>query len=420
MRQDEEMGETIEHQTDPEQASGGRGRSIAAGVLGVLAILVLMVTTVAVWAKATVFSSEKVAGIVGDALEEPDVQAALADYITTQVFAAVDVDAALTSILPDALSRLEPVIAAGAQTAVDRALTTLLATPEVQNLLEEVVERAHARAMQLLEGDGLVDGISVVDGAVTVNLLPLVGRGLERLQSLGLFSDLQIPELDASGDPQEQIAALSQATGRDIRPDFGQLVVYESDELADAQATLETAQRIVVISKRAVWLLAGLTIVLIAATIFVARRRWRATLLLGVGGAAAMILTRALVRRVVDDAPALAAKPGGKAAIDAIVSGATTSLMRLAALVLLVAIAAIVLGLLRRHWRRGDLVLVAAVALGAAVVVVLDISIVSILLGIVVGVAAVLLARRYLPGGDAGRDRPARLTPVHPSVCRLR
>ena len=67
MGQDGAMGESIGQQTEPEQASGGRARSIVAGVLGVLAILVLMVTTVAVWAKATAFNSEKVAGIVGDA-----------------------------------------------------------------------------------------------------------------------------------------------------------------------------------------------------------------------------------------------------------------------------------------------------------------------------------------------------------------
>jgi hypothetical protein len=290
---------------------------------------------------------------------------------------------------------LEPVLAAGAETAVQRGLTQLLANPDVQNTLEEIVERAHGRAMQLLEGDGLIDGITVVDGAVTVNLLPLIGRGIGRLQDLGLFSDLELPELTADGDPDEQIAALSEATGRDLRDDFGQLVVYESDRLADAQASLESAQRIVVLVKRAVWVLVGLTIVLVAATIFLARRRWRATLLLGVGGAAAMIITRAAVRRVVDDAPELAVRPGGRAAIDAIVSGASTSLLRLAGLVLLVAVAATVLGLLRRHWRRADLILVAAVALGAAVVVVLDISIVSLLLGIAAGVLVAILGRRY-------------------------
>ena len=47
------------------------------------------------WATTTVLDSEKVADIVGDALDEPEVEAALADYLTTQVFTAVDVDAVL-------------------------------------------------------------------------------------------------------------------------------------------------------------------------------------------------------------------------------------------------------------------------------------------------------------------------------------
>ena len=388
---------------EPEQASGGRGRGIVAGVLGALAIIVLMVTTVAVWARATAFNSERFASIVGDALAEPEVQSALADYLTEQVFTAVDVDTVLNDILPSALSRLEPVIAAGARTAVDRGVTQLLANPEVQNVLEQIVERAHARAMQLLEGDGLVDGVTVVDGEVTVNLLPLIGRGISRLQDLGLLSNVDVPELSASGDPDQQIAELSAATGRDLPADFGQLVVYQSDRLADAQASLESAQRVFVLAKRAVWVLVGLTIVLIVATVVVARRRWRATLLLGVGGAAAMVLTRAAVRRVADEAPELAARPGGRAAIDAIVSGASTSLLRLAGLILIVAIAATVLGLLRRHWWRPDLILVVAVALGAAVVVVLDISIVSLLLGIAVAIIVPFVARRFLPAAPTAQ-----------------
>ena len=78
-----------------------------------------------------------------------------------------------------------------------------------KHVITEVVERAHRRAMQLLEGDGLVDGITVVDGEVSVNLLPLIGRGLTQLQGLGLFSDLEVPEMTADGNPDDQIAALS-------------------------------------------------------------------------------------------------------------------------------------------------------------------------------------------------------------------
>ena len=366
----------------------------------------LIPTTIAVWAQATVFDSEKVASIVGDALAEPEVSAALADYVTEQVFAAVDIEALMSDLLPDQLTRLAPVIADGARTAVDRRLTAVMADDDVQDVITEVVERAHRRAMQLLEGDGLVDGITVVDGEVSVNLLPLVGRGLTRLQDLGLFSELDVPELTADGDPDDQIATLEEATGRDLPDDFGQLVVYQSDTLADRQASLQSAQQMFAFAKRAVWVLVALTVVLLAATIVVARDRWRAVLVLGLSGIAAMVFIRSAVRRVADDAPELAARPGGRAAISAILEGATTGLLRLAGVLLIVAAAAVAFALLRRRWRRGDLILVASILLGVVVIAVLGISIVSLMVGMGLAIISFLLARRYLPEQPAVPEQP--------------
>ena len=81
-------------------AAGGKVRSGIAIALGVMAIVALIVTTVAVWARAVVFDSEQVADLVGDALAEPEVEAALADYVTEQVSSAVDVDPAVRDVLP--------------------------------------------------------------------------------------------------------------------------------------------------------------------------------------------------------------------------------------------------------------------------------------------------------------------------------
>ena len=103
--------------------AAGKVRSVIAIVLGVMAIVALIATTVAVWAWATVFDSDRVADIVGEALAQPAVEAALADYVTGQVFSAVDVDAVVSDVLPEDLDRLEPAIAAGLQTAVDRGVT---------------------------------------------------------------------------------------------------------------------------------------------------------------------------------------------------------------------------------------------------------------------------------------------------------
>ena len=121
---------------------------------------------------------------------------------------------------------------------------------------------------------------------------------------------------------------------------------------------------LLVLAQRAVWLAVVLAVVLTAATILVAPRRLRATLVLALGAAGALVLVRSAVREVVSQAGDLARTPGAKAATNAIVGGAGTWLMRLAGLLLLVmllVVAAVVL--YRRRWR-DDLVLVAAVLVG--------------------------------------------------------
>ena len=396
-----EPGDSVESEdpaepADPESDPVGRVRGVLAAILGVAAILALMVTAIAVWAKATVFDSEKFADIVGAAIEQPDVQAALATYVTDQVFAAVDVETALTDGLPDELKRFAPAIAAGARTATFEAVTRLLANPDVQDTITGVVERAHGRAMQLIEGDGLVDGITVVDGEVTINLLPLVSRGLNRVQELGLFAQLDVPVLTADGDPVDQIAQLESATGRDLPDDFGQLVVYRSDRLADAQASLQTAQNTLAFAKRALWALIALTILIGAASVLVARNRWRAALWLGLGGVVGMVITRMAVRRVVDEAPNVADKAGGRSAISAIVGEASTGLLRLMGLLLFIAAAVAGIALLRRHWRRADLVLVGAVLTFVVIVGVLGITITSLILGLVIALLVPVVVGRVV------------------------
>jgi len=359
-------------------------------------VVILLPATVAMWARATVFNSDKVGDAVGNALAQPEVEDALAQWATDQIVTALDVDTAVKNLVPDQLSRLEPALSAGITQAVDRLMTRVMADPKVQQIITDVAERAHARLVSLLEGDGLTDGIKVVNGQVTVNMLPLIGRGLGLLQNLGLFDDLVIPDLTADGDPAKQIAALEQATGRDLPDDFGQLVVYQSQALANAQTSLQDAQRAVILAKRAVWLLAALTVISIAGAIGFARDRWRALLWLSLGFVGAMIVLRTAVRRVDQDAPSLAAKPGGQAAIDSIVSDLSVGLMRLAGVIVVVAALAMLFSLFRRHWLQSDFVLVGAVLLGVVLLAIVGFSLAALLLAIVVAIATWVSVTRLL------------------------
>ncbi|HEY4609868.1 MAG TPA: hypothetical protein VFE86_15220 [Ilumatobacteraceae bacterium] len=387
---------TIESTNEETQRGTSRVRSVSAGVLGVLAVVVLLPATIAMWARATVFDSERIGDAVSGALARPEVDDALADWATDQIVTALDVNARVSDLVPDQLSSLEPAIASGVTTAVDRLMTRVIAEPRVQQAIANSAERAHARMVKLLEGDGIADGIKVVNGQVTVNLLPLIGRGLGVLQNLGLFDNLVIPELTADGDPAKQIADLEQATGRDLPDNFGQLVVYESQALSDAQASIQKAQQAVILAKRAVWLLAALTIAFVGGAIALARNRWRAVLWLGLGFAGAMILLRTAVRRVDEDAPALAVKPGGQAAIDSIVGDLSQGLMRLAGVIVIIAALAVLFSLFRRHWLQSDLVIVGAVLFGVIVLAVVGFSLVGLLLAAVVGAASWVTATRVL------------------------
>ena len=117
------------------------------------------------------------------------------------------------------------------------------------------------------------------------------------------------------------------------------------------------------------------------ATIFLARNRWLAALSLALGSVVAMVLSRTVVHRVVDDAPESRSRAAGQAAIADILGEATRGLLRLTGLIVILAALVVVWALFQRGWIGSDLLLVGAVVLGLAVVVVLGFSIASLLIG---------------------------------------
>ena len=71
-----------------------------------------------------------------------------------------------------------------------------------------------------------------------------------------------------------------------------------------------------------------------------------------------------IVNRIIDDAPDLVTRPGARVALANILDEATRGLLRLTALIGLLAILAVLVTLFRRNWRGSDLVLVGAVIAG--------------------------------------------------------
>jgi hypothetical protein len=291
-------------------------RPTLAAIVGVIAVVGLLCVAIGFWAQNTVFDESKVAAAATVALDEPEVTDALAVRLANDVVAAVDLESLVNSVLPPALQRLTPAIVGGAIQIVERELAQLLSNPDVRERLTVVFERAYAAFLDVLQGDGLVDGVTVNDGAVTVNFLPVIARGVTALQRLGFASDVTVPELTREGEPSQQIAELEQAFSRDLPDDFGQVVVYRSDSLAEKGQTLERAQQLLVTIKRGFILAIIVTVVALVGAVLLARRRMRAVVVLLLSSAAVFVIARALVNKILDDAPSIARTPAGRTALD--------------------------------------------------------------------------------------------------------
>lgn len=325
----------------------GRLRSVGAVLVGTVAVLGLLVSVLGLWARDVLFDSREVGRAVERTLAEPAVTDALAARITTEVFAAGDVEARVTELAPSGFDRLVPALVGGVRSRVEQRLAQVLATEEVRGVVVTLVEGSHARLMRLLAGDGLVDGISVQDGEVRLNLLPLVGIGLREVQELGFLGALEVPDLSVDGDPQVQIAELEAMLGRDLRDDFGQLTVFRSEALTEAGASVETAQRLIVLAKRALVAVIALTVVAFLGSTFLARRRRRTILVLASISVGVMFIARALVRKVVEEAPVIALDPAARTAIATMLESLTERLLVLVTLTIVFAAAVALVAFVR-------------------------------------------------------------------------
>lgn len=289
-------------------------------MLGVIAVLGLLASTVTLWARAVLFDSSTVAAAAERALQDAEVVNALADYLSDELFTIVDLAAWLEGVLPDDLDALAPAIVGGIRSLVHDRLSDLLSEESTRALLVRSVERSHAAAMRLLEGDGLVDGVTIRDEEVSINLLPLIGRGLAAVQEAGFLADVAIPVLDPADDPEVHRAQLQQAFGRELGPDAGQLVVYRSESLSAAGQRLAVAQQAVVLVKRSMAVILVVTASTFAATLLFARSRRRTLVTLLLGSSVAFIGARLIIASVIDQAPGLVLTPGGRAAIASVLS----------------------------------------------------------------------------------------------------
>jgi hypothetical protein len=384
-------------------------RRIISWVLVVLAAIVIPVATVSVWATRTVLNTERFVAVVRPAVQDARVINALSTRLTDELSTVVSNSGVLNNI-PDALKPVTTLLGGAIRSRVQARVEDVLSSDTAQQAIIGAVRTAHKAALRLLQGDGLLSSsaLSVDNGKVTLNLIPVVRTVLLQLQADGVIpSSVQLP---APGDPPSRFG---QALSERLGDDFGQIVVYDTGN-PSSNTTLSDVQHLLVLTKRGVVLLVLLGLILAVAAVLVAVQRRRAIIHVALGVVIVGVLLTVVARRVAATVPNSVHSPGAKAAAADIADVLRTSLTR--ALIIVAAVAAIVAIVawkqaFLRAWttRHADIARIIAIALGVILLIVIGLGWWSLLAAALV-VAGGLALVSYLE-----RNRPTDEEPPPPS-----
>ena len=266
-----------------------RLRRIFTPILVALTVIVFTVTVPAVWGARTVLNTDRYVATVGPLAEDPAVQASIAAKLTDQVFSALNVEGTVSSILAE-IGERATVLAAPLTTAVrgfvQEQVLKVVQSDAFQTFWVEANRFVHTQVLAILRGEG--DTVSTVEGKVLLNLLPLVNLALgsiERVATDLVGRDVTLPTIQEGEAPSESITKLEQALGVDLPDSYGQIVVYDSEDLEALQQALNTLERLLV-------LLLILIPILVAASLWVSTRRRRTLIQLATGAAVGLVVVR--------------------------------------------------------------------------------------------------------------------------------
>ena len=226
-----------------EPTSGhGRGRSVAVWAVLVVAGLLLLLTSFAVWINRVALNTQVFTDTTTQLLDDDAIRSAVATRAVDELFANVDVQAEVEAKLPTDVQSLSGPATAALQQASYQIVDRALKQPALQELFAASLEESHKTLVQILEGGG--SRVSINGGVVTLDLRQIVGEAADRI-------------------------GLGQEVADKIPADAGQIVILRSDQLDAAQTSFQ-------LLKTLAWVLPLLTLVAFGFAVWLAGERRRA------------------------------------------------------------------------------------------------------------------------------------------------
>ena len=345
----QELQHKLEKYEGEKRVKRVRLRKILVGILVVLTCLSITVTTIDTWAHRTLLNTDEWVDTVGPLGTDPQVTAALANFVTTQIVTTLDLEQrahdALEQAAPQAAFLAGPITNA-IQGFVHDKMVAFFNSSAWETLWIEANRFAHQTAVDILRGnEGTV--LTNENGQITLNLLPVITAVLQQIQEAaqGILGDrVTLPEVTGTEQVSEAITALSSALGRPLPPDFGQITVFQSDDLAAAQNAVSLFDKLT-------YALIIFSLLMIAITVALSVDRRRTAVQLAVGTIVGVLIARLIIRKISENVVASIASQN-RGAVKAVLDDAFGSLRGftrwLFAIALLVAIVAFLMG--KREW----------------------------------------------------------------------
>lgn len=249
-------------QLDSRQARGSMWRRFLSGILAVLAMIAVVVAVDAVWTATTLQDEDRFVETLAPLPQQDAIAENLSIRVADGVVEAAGIEAFVSETLPEELSVLVSPMTNSIRDMVATIANEVIQSDAFTSVWTATLRVTHKGVSAVVSGN---DGALVAEGGtVSVDLDEVAGIVVAEVEAAGL----ELP---------------------DIEIELGSIVLYEDENLAEAQIVAEGITRLG-------WVLPVLALVLIAGAIVVAPNRRKITAILGFGSAVALLASLASLR----------------------------------------------------------------------------------------------------------------------------
>jgi hypothetical protein len=161
----------------------GKARAWIAGILIVLAALLAPLTVTAVWVNTTIMDTNVFVETVGPLAEDPTIQEAVAESISSIVIGALDVEQRLSEALPAEIGFLAGPIAGATEEFVASQAESIVQSEAFQTAWRESIRLVHETLISTVSGGGPLEAS---EGQLVLDVNQLVDEVAEALEVSGL------------------------------------------------------------------------------------------------------------------------------------------------------------------------------------------------------------------------------------------